>query len=170
MLNYKPHPAILPFKERFDQFFLGYTQAIGFSSTEDSEEGSGDSLVANGGGDFEESHEESWNEWSLLLNEQERQEIIDDAVGFFLEAKDMIEGKDYTAGTDFHYTRCHHGTGFWDGDWGHNGQTLTEMSHAYGSQSLWGTKDKKGKVVSAYICHYAQNCQNGWMAVCGQPQ
>ena len=148
MLNYKPHPVILINKEEFDQFFLGYTQAIGFTSSEDDEEGRGNQLIGKGG-DWDEQN----GEWSLLLTEEERQEIIDDAVGFFLETKDMIKGREESAGSDFHFTRNHHGTGFWDRDWEQHGHTLTEMAHAYGSQSLYGTKDETGKVISAYICH-----------------
>ena len=150
MLIYKKHPAIIVDQDRFDEFFLGYTQGIGFTSTVDSENG-GESLVANGGGSFDDNCPESWNEWSTLLTEAERDEIINDAANFFCEAKHLFNGKDEQAGTDFHLTRNGHGSGFWDGDWPKWGNKLTEMSKPYGSLELLGTKTKKGKLKTAYI-------------------
>ena len=38
---------------------------------------------------------------------------------------------------DFWLTRNHHGAGFWDGDYGDDGDWLTEMSHPYGEAYLY---------------------------------
>lgn len=41
------------------------------------------------------------------------------------------------AGHDFWLTRNRHGAGFWDGDWPHYGDTLTEMCKAFPEVSLY---------------------------------
>lgn len=40
-----------------------------------------------------------------------------------------------TSGHDFWLTRNRHGAGFWDGDYGDDGEALTAAAHSYGE--LW---------------------------------
>lgn len=138
--------------DRFMNFWRGYTQAVGFTATVDDEEGRGDSMFP-GGGQFCDNHPDVWDTFSPLLNDDERQEMIQDAAGFFMEAKGLIEGDDEKAGTHFHFTRNGHGAGFWDGDWGDDGDKLTAMSKPYGSLELMGTLAEDDEIESAYLCH-----------------
>ncbi len=48
------------------------------------------------------------------------------------------------AGHDFWFTRCGHGSGFWDGDWEEEpGERMTESSKRFGEISLYEGDDKK---------------------------
>lgn len=53
---------------------------------------------------------------------------------------------DEILGHDFWLTRCGHGAGFWDGDWGSLGGRLTEISKVYGNIDLYPGDD--GKIYS----------------------
>ena len=50
---------------------------------------------------------------------------------------DYVKDKMSAAGCDFWLTRNHHGTGFWDGDWGGAEHNLTDLAHTYGSADLY---------------------------------
>jgi hypothetical protein len=63
--------------------------------------------------------------------------MIRDCDAFQNEAGDMIADDLGRAGHDFWLTRNRHGAGFWDGDWGENGETLTAMAHAYGEVEIY---------------------------------
>ena len=77
-----------------------------------------------------------------------RQQMIDDCAKFQAENSEYliaaIEKEDVCpsviqrrAGHDFWLTRCHHGAGFWDGDWLINGDKLTEACKAYADVDLY---------------------------------
>ena len=140
------------YHERFLDFWRGYTQAVGFSGHIDDEDGQGGPLF-EGSGDFDSNYPNAWDEYAPHLSAAERDEMLIDAACFFMEAKDMIDGDDCKAGTDFCFTRCCEGCGFWDGDWEEYGNELTAMSKPYGTLSLYGTLDEHGCIESAYLCH-----------------
>ena len=149
MLKYERPTEVDEYGPEFDLFFLGYTQGIGFTSSQDDGE-----PLFGGQGDFDVTDPESWNVWSLLLTEGEREEILADAVSFFLEAREMIAGDNEKAGTDFHFTRNGHGTGFWDnGKWERYGSELTELSKPFGTLELNGVRNEDGEVTEAYLNH-----------------
>lgn len=79
--------------DRFLKFWRGYTQAVAFTAHVDDEEGQGEPLF-HGQGDFDSNFPDSWGEYAPHLTPGERVEMIADASGFFMEAKDMIEGDD----------------------------------------------------------------------------
>ena len=137
-------------RDRFELFWTGYTQSLAFTSHVDDE--TGDSLY-RGQGDFDSNFPDCIAEYGDLLTDEERAELVTDAVGFFLSAQAMIEGEDEQAGVDFNFTRNHHGAGFWDGDWGDDGDKLTELSHGYGTLDLNGSKDEDDCLVSCYLSH-----------------
>lgn len=60
-----------------------------------------------------------------------------DCQAFQAEFWQDIAGREEKAGFDFWLTRNGHGAGFWDGDWGDNGDKLTAGSKAYGSVDLY---------------------------------
>lgn len=140
------------YHERFMDFWYGYTQAVGFSARVDDEDWQGDPLF-EGSGDFDSNYPNAWDDYAPHLTDGEMTEMLDDAASFFMEAKDMIDGDDSKAGTDFHFTRCGHGSGYWDGDWDEYGDELTAMSKPYGSLELYGTLNEHGEIESAYLCH-----------------
>ena len=125
--------------ERFADFWRGYTQAVAFTSTVDDEEGRGDSLF-EGSGEFDSNYPDAWDDYAPHLDQHELEEMLTDAVSFFMEAKDMIEGVECQAGADFHFTRNRHGCGFFDG-WDNYGDELTAMAHPYSTLELMGTLD-----------------------------
>lgn len=63
----------------------------------------------------------------------------------FLElASDIIYKYDIeTAGHDFWLTRNGHGAGFWDGDYGDDGDLLTEICKTFGECNPWVGDDGK---------------------------
>lgn len=138
--------------ERFMEFWRSYTQAVAFTSMEDDEEGRGNSLFS-GSGDFDSNYPDAWGTYAEHLDQQERDEMLIDAAGFFMEAKDLIEGEDARAGRDFHYSRCGHGCGFFDGDWDDLGDTLQRMAKTYSTLELMGSLDEDGEITQAYLCH-----------------
>lgn len=140
------------YHERFMDFWRGYTQAVGFTSTVDDEDGQGGQLF-EGSGDFDSNYPDAWDDYAPHLDDHEREEMLADAVSFFMEAKDMIDGDDSRAGTDFHFTRNGHGCGYTDGDWGEYGDQLAAMSRPYGSLELMGTLTEHGDIDTAYLCH-----------------
>lgn len=138
--------------ERFADFWRGYTQAVGFSARVDDEDGQGGPLF-EGSGDFDSNYPDAWGDYAEHLSAAELEEMLTDAVSFFMEAKDMIDGDDNRAGTDFHFTRNGHGCGYTDGDWDEHGDELYAMSKPYGSLELYGTLNEHGEIESAYLCH-----------------
>jgi len=54
-----------------------------------------------------------WPIWHLKLWKASRA----DCRKFYDENFDLISNNLTDAGRDFWFTRCHHGAGFWDGDW-----------------------------------------------------
>lgn len=138
--------------ERFADFWRGYTQAVGFTSTVDDEDGQGGQLF-EGSGDFDSNYPDAWDDYAPHLDQHELEEMLADAVSFFMEAKDMIDGDDNRAGTDFHFTRNGHGCGYTDGDWDEHGDQLAAMSRPYGSLELMGTLTEYGDIDTAYLCH-----------------
>lgn len=63
--------------------------------------------------------------------------IIEDCKKFQAENATDIVTNPKQAGHDFWLTRCHHGAGYWDGDWSPEvGERLTKASHAFGEKNL----------------------------------
>lgn len=147
-MKYQRPSEVDNYAEAFDLFFKGYTQGIGFTSLDED----GDILLQEGPGDFDITNPDSWDCWSPLLTEEERQEVLSDAVSFFLTAKDLIQGEEERAGTDFHFTRNHHGAGFWDGDW-EEGEHLTDLCKPFSTLELCGSKAPDGSLSSVYLSH-----------------
>lgn len=143
---------------QFADFWLGYTQALAFTSHVDSEDGQGGSLFA-GQGEFDDNWPECYdNDYGDKLTDSEREELLNDAVEFFVDnladfVNDEVNDAKH-AGRDFHFTRNGHGCGFWDGDWPTDvGQRLTESAKVYSSCELFGTRDADGELVSCYLSH-----------------
>lgn len=55
---------------------------------------------------------------------------------FIDQTYDLISDDIAQAGHDFWLTRNHHGAGFWDGDWGDDGDKLTTIAHSFGESDL----------------------------------
>lgn len=66
-----------------------------------------------------------------------RKELESDCVDFLNSSAFLVAENPRQAGIDFHFTRNHHGAGFWDGDWGDKGDELTKRSHPYGTAELY---------------------------------
>lgn len=66
-------------------------------------------------------------------------EAAKDCAKFELENAGLLEkaGSAWQNGSDFYYTRHHHGVGFWDRGYPKDvSEPLTEASHRYGEQDL----------------------------------
>lgn len=66
--------------------------------------------------------------------------MSEDMAAFLTTAEEegLLEGLDMAqVGHDFFLTRNHHGAGFWDRGLGEQGEALTKLAHAYGSQDLY---------------------------------
>ena len=70
------------------------------------------------------------------------QQIKNDCQAFQERAGEMIAGRESDAGHDFWLTRNGHGAGFWDGDWPHYGEELTEISKTFGECCLYASDGK----------------------------
>lgn len=65
-------------------------------------------------------------------------QMISDCARFQEFYGTFFEGKESGAGHDFWLTRCGHGAGFWDGDWGDAiGEHLTAASKSFGEFDLY---------------------------------
>lgn len=61
-----------------------------------------------------------------------------DCATFQAENVDDIAADLERAGHDFWLTRCHHGAGYWDGDWPEPAAThLTDAAHKFGESTLY---------------------------------
>jgi hypothetical protein len=61
-----------------------------------------------------------------------------DCRNFWRENWKDIQDDPGLAGHDFFLTRCHHGAGFWDGNWEREvGKRLTDAAHGYGEVNLY---------------------------------
>lgn len=65
---------------------------------------------------------------------------------FLLKARRLIRKnvQDMTvedAAHDFWLTRCGHGSGFWDGDWGDQGDALSSLAESFGNVDLYTGDD-----------------------------
>lgn len=146
-----PNFSAIPtkYRERFAKFWKGYTQALAFTSSIDSEDGV---ALFEGSGDFDSNYPDAFEEFGPLLDDSEVAELVADAAGFFMSAKRLIVDRDESAGHDFHMTRTGQGCGFWDGDW-EQGDKLTSLSKPYGTCELMGLRDDHGELTYAYLCH-----------------
>lgn len=63
----------------------------------------------------------------------------------FQKLADLTDYPTKNAGHDFWLTRCHHGCGFWENDYGTEDQCkkLTEQAHAFGNVDLYYGDDGK---------------------------
>lgn len=143
---------------QFHEFWRGYLSALMFTAHVDDPEGNGDSLFRCGR--FEDEYPDPDQ---TLANEtditaRELAELYNDAIAFYL---DEIHGQDYdddlvfSAGSDFHFTRNHHGVGFWDDRKkypdGH-ADRLTEACRPYGTLELTGRRTRNGRY-KVYLHH-----------------
>lgn len=121
-------PAKKPNKD-FDTFFTAYLVTALWSSTDES--------TPEGG----EPMDENYTADDIATETLDTMEI---ECRQFLEMADKYLDGDYSqAGHDFWLTRNGHGTGFWDGDWGKDGDKLTTMAKSFGSVNLYVGDDNK---------------------------
>lgn len=69
-----------------------------------------------------------------------RDEFREECEAFLAEVDEAFPENDFDAGQmghDFLLTRNGHGAGFWDGDWGDDGDELTRIAKGYGNISLY---------------------------------
>ena len=69
--------------------------------------------------------------------------FAEDCTRFVSANAALISGREEESGVDFWLTRNGHGSGFWDGAWGENGDALTESSHTFGKAELYVGDDGK---------------------------
>lgn len=111
--------------KRVDDFTCGYVTAMLWSSTDDSGSPMDDRFT-----------------WEDIAPDA-MADIIADCERFQRDHQADIESDLERAGIDFWLTRNHHGAGFWDGDWPHAGERLTEASHRFGERDLYVGDDGK---------------------------
>jgi hypothetical protein len=154
-INYSEE-EVCEFSSNFEDFLRGYTQALAFTSHEDTEDGNGESLFP-GSGDFDSNYPESWDDYRNHLTDDEQNEIIGDAAAFYFDHLELIQGNEEQAGADFCFDRQGQGTGASDrGDlYGTNGEgeKLAKDARIYGTVTLMGTRNEDGDINSACLCH-----------------
>lgn len=109
-----------------DPFLRAYIEAALWSSTDNANGQGGDPLDKNYGPDD--------------LAPETRAEMQNDAHRFERLVGEAFPNKRFDAeqlGHDFWLTRNHHGAGFWDGDWGAEGDALTKIAHKFGEYNLY---------------------------------
>jgi hypothetical protein len=119
--------------KNLEDFINGCIEAIYFTETGDSDQPESDAIM---------------DEDSLLRIKADCQSWWTH-YGCHVMSDDCIckgdESKAIIAGRDFWYTRNHHGTGFWDGDWSDNyADILTQVSVCYGE--IYVSKGDNGKI------------------------
>lgn len=72
--------------------------------------------------------------------------MTSDCKKFMKKAGFVIDTDLRRAGHDFWLTRQRHGAGFWDGDWGDDGDFLTDLAHQFKESVLVVGED--GKIYS----------------------
>lgn len=111
-------------EHNFKSFFEAYVEAALWSSMDH----------VNGEDIHLDAHDGPINETTLKA-------LRDEAETFWIKALAIgvpDTGHDArAAGHDFWLTRNRHGAGFWDGDWGDQGDALTELSHSYPEIDLY---------------------------------
>lgn len=116
----------------FDEFFSAYLECAFWSSVDDSN-------------DEREPLDENYGISDLDSDALKRLE--DEAKRFYMQALEIgipeTSEDAQLAGHDFWLTRNGHGAGFWDGDWGDQGDALTKASEAFGTADLYIGDDKK---------------------------
>jgi hypothetical protein len=115
--------ALHPMRKNMDRFLEAYIVAALWSSTDESTTEGGDFLDTNYGPDD--------------LAPETLEKMKADCEKFQAENAKDIEGKEEQAGHDFWLTRCHHGCGYFDGDWPEAGDRLTEACRAFAEVDLY---------------------------------
>lgn len=87
-------------------------------------------------------------------------EARDDCQKFQEKCGDLIKSDLPGAGTDFWLTRNGHGAGFWDGDWGDDGEVLTECAKSFGLSDVYVGDDNQ------FYFFPGKSTQPSWL---GQP-
>jgi hypothetical protein len=106
-----------------DKFTQAYIEAALWSSMDNANDQGGEPLDANYGVED--------------IAPATLAQMKEDCEAFQRDHAADIEGNEERAGHDFWLTRCHHGAGFWDGDWSKEvGKRLTAASHVYGNVDL----------------------------------
>ena len=109
--------------QTIDKFLQAYIVAALWSSTDESTPEGGDFLDANYG--------------IVDLAPETIEKMKADCDRFQAENAQDIEGNEEQAGHDFWLTRCHHGCGYWDGDWPEAGDRLTAACTRYPEVTLY---------------------------------
>ena len=114
-----------------DDFLKGYILAVGFTASDED----GENYFGAGSGEF--TNYVGVDEIVEVIGDESMNKLLSDVLAFLQSSAGLLDGCDMNdAGSNFHYTRNHHGVGFWDGDWEH-GDKLTELAHGYGSFELY---------------------------------
>lgn len=122
-----------------DDFVMGYTNTMLWSSTDLGDDGDDTSLDSN----YDEG---DISEESMAQINKDCQEFID-ITGEYITDDNYIGRSDGSsiesrAGHDFWLTRCGHGAGFWDGDWKDH-ELLTSTSKKFGNLDPYVGDDGK---------------------------
>lgn len=109
---------------QFGEFYAAYQEAALWASTDDAGEPLDKSFLLSD------------------IDNATQEQMRNDCVAFWEANRPLIADHPELAGHDFWLTRNHSGAGFWDGDWGDNGEILTKASHAFGDYTLLPNGDQ----------------------------
>lgn len=133
----------------FAEFWENYCESLCFTASEDSNQGD---VLFPASGEFTDTYPSCARFLLENLDHDELKQLRTDAAGFFLDARNLIVGREAEAGRDFNFTRCGHGSGYLDGDWpDFIGEKLAELSKAHGPLGLYGTRTPEGEIDSLYL-------------------
>lgn len=117
-----------------DDFYDAYVEAALWSTNDES--------TPEGGVPFDQNYGPD------DIHPDSREKMLKDCQRFLYKNRAHIKPEHCTRGTgeysvyaqaghDFWLTRCHHGAGFWDGDWTEpHAAKLTESAHSFGECDL----------------------------------
>lgn len=122
----------------WQEFVDGYLLALGFTATSDD----GENTLFPCQGSFEDCY--SADDVKDRMQESDYLTLLSDCIGFLTQSIELIaslpdagwkQSIDWQQiGSDFHYTRNGHGTGFWDRGYPNDiGDKLTELSKPFGT-------------------------------------
>lgn len=114
-----------------DTFFDGYLTCALWSSNDESDE--------DGGAPMDQTYDETDIAPETYL------EMRRDCQDFLARCRvrGLTDVDNSQGGHDFWLTRNGHGAGFWDGDWGDQGDALTAIAEEFGSTTLYVGDDNQ---------------------------
>lgn len=119
--------------EGIETFLAAYIECALWSSNDESDESGGEPLDANYSADD--------------LAPEAYTQMRADCEAFLAKAFEIgLQGLEHDlecAGHDFWLTRNGHGAGFWDGDWGDQGDALTKLAETFRHVDLYIGDDNK---------------------------